>query len=72
MGGRSGKAFAGGEGTVQRGQAAARVQKIGLLCDLTKQGTALLAVLAIFSHGLFISPGHFTLITGFASRAHFN
>ena len=43
MGGRGGQAVAGGERAVERGQAAAGVQQVGLLGDLAEQGAPLLA-----------------------------
>lgn len=36
------KTLTGGQRAIQRGQAAAGVQQIGLLCDLTEQGVTLL------------------------------
>ncbi len=36
------KTFAGGQRAIQRGQTAAGVQQIGLLCDLTEQRVTLL------------------------------
>lgn len=38
----SGKTLAGGQGSIQRGQAAAGVQQIGLLGDFSEQRVALL------------------------------
>lgn len=37
------KTLTGGQRSVQRGQAAAGVQQVGLLCDLTEQRVTLLA-----------------------------
>lgn len=44
MSGRTRKTFTGGQRAVQRGQTAAGVEKVGLLCDLPEQGAAFLTV----------------------------
>lgn len=43
MGRGAGKTLAGGQRSIQRGQAAAGVQQVGLLGDFPEQGVALLA-----------------------------
>lgn len=43
MSGGAGKTLAGGQRSIQRGQAAAGVQQVGLLCDFPEQRVSLLA-----------------------------